>query len=106
MHYSNLGSFYPDYQTMDKAREIADFIKTIPDGETANLHIATELLINAIRLLIKQGKIRYNEIAFKYKDILLLPDKYGMLDSWPRGFCDIPEDILEQLIIFPKSEKG
>ena len=67
-------------------------------NEDRLFEVATGLCIDAVRLAIHEGKIDHNNIQFKYKDQIILSDRFGSLDSWPDGFNDTLDKILYKLM--------
>ena len=59
---------------------------------------SSSLVIEEVRALIGEHVLSNKNIAFKFKGEMLYPDRSGMLDYWPKGFCDIFENILEKLM--------
>lgn len=60
--------------------------------------ISSVLMVDAIRLLIMKGEINHKEVVFRFEGRDLEVDKNGMLRVWPKGFCNIYDDILEELL--------
>lgn len=65
-----------------------------------------DLVLNALRLAVGRDLIPPSKVALFYKpspneiDILQI-DRFGRLNSWPRGFLDIWDDVLDELLGFP-----
>jgi len=38
------------------------------------------------------------EVVFSYGGEIIPPDKNGRLPSWPAGFCDVSERLLDRLL--------
>lgn len=79
------------YKERHEAMTYLEAITYLPDT-------SSEVLINAFRVLVKRGHIPYEELIFKYKDQILLINKYGKLDHWPKCFCDYTEEMMSELI--------
>ncbi len=63
--------------------------------------VGSELIIECFRILVLRGIISYKELEFTFYDkddqeILLLIDKYGNIDHWPKGFCDYRDNLIEE----------
>ena len=58
---------------------------------------ATENIFDAIRVLVKKGRIKPDAIQFKFKDQIITIDKDGRCPNWPEGFCDYSTHWLMQL---------
>lgn len=63
--------------------------------------IANSLMISYLRVLVKKGKLDYNDVMFKYKDTLIAVDKDGRLSYWPEGFDDMWDKYLNILVGWP-----
>ena len=75
--------------------------------------IGSALLIDFFRLRLAQGVIKTDQIEFVFNDQVLDHNKYGRIKHWPKGYCDIPIEPMEQLLIIgsevhkkPKWPKG
>ncbi len=66
-----------------------------PEGESVT--VGTGLVIDAIRVLVKTGKIRHDQIQFEYEGNILPIDKDGRMVIWPEGFNDMVTTLLCQL---------
>jgi predicted ATPase len=60
--------------------------------------VGSSTIIEEIRALILEGVLSHKDILFKFERKELRVDKYGNLNSWPKGFCDTYENILERLV--------
>lgn len=92
------GLICPDESLYDYARFLWESRLTTPDVVVSN-----EMLVMAIRVLIKQGKIPYDKIAFEYviedgDAVLIAANKDGRLELYPSGFCDTADDMLSILL--------
>lgn len=85
------GICVPDGRTYDVAKEILDH-------QIKNIYVSQEAIIHWIRVLVKEGYIDNEKIVFKFNDIYLNVDKYGVIDYYPEGFCDLTEQYLERLL--------
>lgn len=86
---------YPDGEVM---RIVADVVTDATLGNSVTFYTGQELAIDCVRVCILENLIPYNEVHFRYKNFLIIPDKYGHLDSWPDGFCDYRDKLLERLL--------
>ena len=127
--YTRDGLFYPDHQIMDEAYVIANLIKTTPKGTTKYLKISSELLITALRVLVKRKEISNDEISFQFNDTIMEMNPDGRIENiftldvgvyfdplsgkecrhkienWPKGFCETGEEMLEELLDFSDEPK-
>jgi len=60
--------------------------------------VANATFITAARTLIHEGVVDHASVRFVYKDEVILPNSEGRLPTWPAGFCDLEERLLERLI--------
>lgn len=72
--------------------------KFVLDNIGKEIEVSSDLVVLAARCLVKEGKINHKEIIFIYNREVIHCDKYGNLASWPRGFCDMHEDLLLRII--------
>lgn len=63
-----------------------------------NITVGLSVMIDATRVLIMKGKLNYKEVFYQFRGLNLRVDKNGRLPVWPEGFCDVYDDILEELI--------
>ena len=69
------------------------------ERKTGNeLAVSTETLINAVRVAIAEGKIKPEDVAFKFNGEILHVNEYGALENWPRGFCDANLVLSERIL--------
>jgi hypothetical protein len=71
-----------------------------------HIKVSSELMVELTRLLVVRRIIKADQIIYKYKDKFIKIVKDGGLISWPKGFCDNKELILEELIDFRYQLKG
>lgn len=60
--------------------------------------IATEACVDALRVKVKEREINHKDIVFIHNDDEIMVDKYGSLSHYPKGFCEIMDNLLEKLI--------
>jgi len=75
----------------------------IPDGEVIefshSLHdrvitISNGIVLDAIRLAIKEGKYKPEDIYIEFEGKRININKDGRAENWPEGFCDTWDRIL------------
>jgi len=54
----------------------------------------------ALRVAIKEGRIKHTDILFKYKGQKIYPDKDGRLSDWPEGMADTLDKMLMYLAVW------
>jgi len=89
------GLVVADKMAMETARDIINRYK---DKEINRIKVANELVFLALRLCVKNGKISNKDICFVYGDTEIFIDRYGYLDEWPDGFCDVVENMMVEQI--------
>lgn len=96
---SVIGEIVPDGHVRDWAESIAESYAMCKEPKDL-LHttVSSVLMVDAIRLLIMKGEINHKEVVFRFEGHDLEVDKNGMLRVWPKGFCDIYDNILEELL--------
>jgi hypothetical protein len=51
-------------------------------------------VIQAALTIIARGRL--DNIQFKYKDEILVPNDYGALHNWPKGFADLDGYLMSE----------
>ena len=74
---------------------IANFLK---QEEDMVVSVATALFVDFFRVRLAGGAIKPDQIEFMFENKVLEHDRYGTLRHWPKGFCDIPIEPMEQLL--------
>lgn len=86
--------------------KVQSWVETfISDALTHNVKackVGSELMIHAIRLAIKQGKLDHNDVVFVFEGEEIKSDKDGRMFHWPLGFCDHYESFLSKLLEWDK----
>lgn len=98
------GSSYCDGTIVNKVLSDYHNAWVLQDNANFGACVASELYINVVRLLIATGRINYKLVKFifvneKGTHYEIFVDKYGCLSEWPKGFCDISEKLLTELVI-------
>jgi|AntAceMinimDraft_16_1070373.scaffolds.fasta_scaffold74983_4 hypothetical protein len=79
-------------------------MKTILDG--AHVKLGTELLIDWVRVKVKEGVLDHKNVQFKFKDKILKCDEEGQINEhWPEGFCDQHMNALMRILKRSEKEK-
>ncbi len=64
-----------------------------------NIFVTNFLVIDFLRLAIKEGKLKKEDIEFHDKNHeVILSDDNGHLDHWPEGFGDIRMNVLLKIM--------
>ena len=63
------------------------------------LIVSSALLIDFFRLRLAQGVISTDQIEFVFEGKTLDHNKHGRIKHWPKGYCDIPIEPMEELLI-------
>ena len=95
INYTKDGMIFSDFEMESIAEIIVDYIKK---GKDEVFEVSSELLIHAIRVFIKEGKININDIEIQFNGEKIPFDKNGRSDYWPDGFCDTNEKLLMRLL--------
>ncbi len=76
------------------------YIKNLKDLESLDRKYTTSssIVILAIRAAIARGELDFTKIQFKFDDHILQPDKDGRMEYWPRGFCDIDFNFMDDIL--------
>ena len=75
-----------------------DVVEAYKKVISMNITVGSSVMIDATRILIMKGKLDYKEVIYRFKGLDLKVDKNGRLPVWPEGFCDIYDNILEELL--------
>ena len=76
----------------------AEILPLALDEQWHALGVCTAMPIHRVRVAIREGDIPPEYVQFWYGDRILQPDKDGRMLTWPRGFCDTMERMLERLL--------
>lgn len=95
--YDKGGLTHPDAEIMKWAEQLAENFNQ--GSRYYECFVSNATMVDAIRLLVATRVLNHEEVVFEYDDEVLRPNRYGMIERWPKGFCDIPGDILEKLLI-------
>lgn len=91
---------------------VTDWKLALPSEGEINIAVGNALIIQEIRVRVKNGEIDPKTIRFSHGSDLNAPDtdiyidKDGMLDWWPKGFCDLAEEQLIQLLGWDCKKEG
>lgn len=96
------GKAVGDFDSMDFAISILEIAKTC-DEVTYN--IANVLVLDSLRVLVKEGKINPYKELFVYNLVTdpslkhpIIVDKNGMLSDYPEGILDVLSGIKAKLL--------
>lgn len=90
------GYVFPDGKAEHWVDEIIKvFFKQNRDQK---IPVASDLLIHFFRLRLGQGVLKVDQIEFVFDGKTLEHNEYGRITYWPKGFCDIPIEPVEQLL--------
>lgn len=87
-------------------REQVEFVNkfiTIDTTTPCCVHTESDIIINAVRVAIKESRVSFADVAFFHVDgrgniEQIKPDKDGRLSNWPWGFCTMQDDLLNKLL--------
>lgn len=79
---------------------VLDILARYHSGKMVNtkVTVGSELVIQQFRLSIVEGLIDCNGIVFVFQNNHLKVNKFGVLDNWPRGFCDYESNLTRDII--------
>jgi hypothetical protein len=95
IEYTKEGEAVSDFGCDDYVNIIRN---DILDGENSEYDVSTSIVILAIRAAIARGELDFTKIQFKFDDHILHPDKDGRMEYWPRGFCDIDLNFMDDIL--------
>ena len=99
IRYSKVGKTVPDLAVMEWFEELMEQIEnTRPAIHTMSIEIGGEVMINAVRVAIKQERLNYKDVTIQFLDQEWQFNKDGTCFKWPSGFCDVNVNLLEQLL--------
>lgn len=77
--------------------EVEDFVKK-SWTEDRNIKTSSEIVITALRSLIKRKVIPYQNVVIIFKHYRIQIDSRGSLSDYPEGFCNTNVTLLMSLI--------
>jgi len=94
------GELIPDGKVDEACQSIVGYISANPNwaGYEHVRKIANGLLIDALRVEIKEGHIPLHALVFRFQGQLLKVNKDGRMWDWPPGFHDQEENYLMRLL--------
>jgi len=69
------------------------------------LPVCTETMVLSLRVLASKGIIPYNELVFVFEGEEITVSEGGRIKKWPKGFCDIQLDMIDELLSWNNSSK-
>ena len=88
------GLAIPDGIAMQRAKLIA-ISSSQSDGQ---MFFSTENIFQAVRILVKRGLIKKEDIVFVFNDVEMRIDNDGRVENWQDGFCDTIDRFNEILL--------
>ena len=85
---------------------VRDIVKSAAWGMYTVLPTSQELVVDYVRLCIMEKIISHKDVEFSFEDKIIIPDKNGMLDWWPDGFCDYRDKLLNKIIFELMGDKN
>ena len=82
------GSRVADSNVMAFAENKVDLYHDL-DGSDLTVSIANELTLIAFQVLVKEGKLKPDEVQVIYKNKVITLDRDGRLSRWPKGMADV-----------------
>jgi hypothetical protein len=96
LEYHPDGICVPDVKAMETAQS---FVEKANDSNAIHeVKFSQTMIFDAFRVLIKRGVVQASDVGFKFQDKMMYPDSGARLNAWPRGFCDLTEDYLLELM--------
>ena len=89
-----------------EVKGFVELLASLVNNSEANdidLTTSNEVVIDAIRLAIRKGKIKHNDIVFVFDDRKCLSDKKGNLEFYP---FSVHDDILLELLCWKDDSLG
>jgi hypothetical protein len=74
-------------------------------GRDHTFIVSTSIPIYAVRLAIVLGEIDFNEIVFKYSNEVFQANKYGAIERWPLGFCDLEVNLATDILRYAMKKR-
>lgn len=88
------GVSIPDGKVQDTVYEWIE----INSHKNSIYHTSTGLVIDAMRLAIKNCMIPTRDVLFVFNDMAFQANEYGQFETWPKGFCDTHDMLLIGLL--------
>lgn len=77
---------------------IIETCRETEDRDDWTVVVGNELTVHFFRIQVTRGVLSTKELEFKFGDMVIPVDKNGCLNTWPDGFCDYNDHLLEELI--------
>lgn len=92
------GTPTPDGLVAKVVDDAVDFVTNQDSGSDYMIVTSSELVINEIRVRVKQGELctALTSIFFKGEEVVMHSN--GRLANWPKGFCDTWDNQLDKLL--------
>lgn len=81
-------------------------VKEHNDYGDISVVVANEIVIEAFRALIAEGKIDYKEIRFLFDGEYLSVNEEGTPKRWPVGFCTVSNGFLQRILGWNKKAQS
>ena len=88
----------------EECERAARLFLALPSEQQAEIRVSTSNFVLAVRALVAENLFSWNDVQFKYNDLIIPVHQYGTLPHWPQGFCDMDQKLLSRIIRsrFPK----
>ncbi|MFW5890720.1 MAG: hypothetical protein ACOCUI_00715 [bacterium] len=101
--YSEDGKIVTEFNYDKRYEELINAYDAIKNtNKTLELKYCTELGILMVQIAIVRKVIPCENIVFRFKNMSLFPNKYGILNKWPEGFFtkidSIHLELLESMV--------
>lgn len=96
LEYHPDGICVPDVKTMEIAES---FVQRANEADVMHeIKFSQAMILDAFRVLIKRGVVDHSLVTFKFQGQLMRSDSDARFNHWPRGFCDLTEDYLLEIL--------
>jgi hypothetical protein len=96
LEYHPDGICVPDVKTMETAESFVQ--RANEQGVMHEIKFSQAMILDAFRVLIKRGVVDHTLVTFKFQGKVFHSNADGQLSDWPRGFCDLTEDYLLEIL--------
>lgn len=96
VNYTVDGFNHSDFEALEIVKGLVEEAR----AQNSEIHLKTTNanVVYAARVLLKEGFISKNEVAFLYNHLELNHDSNGEFENYPDGFLDISTKLLMRLI--------
>ena len=98
VEFSKYGIYLRDDRVESWVNSVIEDYNLNHKNEEKLINVSNSLIVSHFRLAVKENRISILDIKFLYKGNYLRCDSNGILDSYPEGFCDHLDKLLDKML--------